>query len=443
MVKKVRKWPLPDRSGNHQWKHSKVDRSVPHGEEVLGNTPTEQLEHALEAFCVTGARDSASFRPDYHQFSKWLSTKLVNPDPPTLLFAMEPSRLRPQFGEYFYAFAETYKKYSALIEQAKKDTDELGGERRLRWINRYKLLRAALESEFSPRGKEFLEAYIIESDQNLEINSPLDQCTQAQLRLRLERAIEQGLEKLAFKIIGKLRGERHDPGEVDYLEAQAYFRANDFAEAAKIAAQVPSGEIDYFSAQGIVLEANAFLGNEDRVVMKLKEHGPARVSQCYLVYLLQVLINNSKNPINALQATDALHNDGNWIRHLSTKDMLWPTFNRNSCQLAAKYAEQLIQQAESDEAAEVSLVNGESTNALMEESLGTDKEGFLESMDPQESRLLLASMLDRPLFDAIVRAPLDRKFEPIVQRLLNVNYPLTFDDYKVALLAQLRLGGAR
>lgn len=57
-------------------------------------------------------------------------------------------------------------------------------------------------------------------------------------------AVASGDGHLAFKMVGRLRDEEHDPGELAFLEATASFHSNRFDEAIKHAREVPQDAID-------------------------------------------------------------------------------------------------------------------------------------------------------------------------------------------------------
>ena len=55
--------------------------------------------------------------------------------------------------------------------------------------------------------------------------------SQMEHRVAFFSALNSGDDHQAYKMVGRLREEAHDPGEIDYLEALACFKANQFEDA--------------------------------------------------------------------------------------------------------------------------------------------------------------------------------------------------------------------
>jgi hypothetical protein len=129
----------------------------------------------------------------------------------------------------------------------------------------------------------------------------LETMTPAELRRHLFFAMEQGADRLAFKILGRLNRADHNVGEVFYLEALCYFRANDFESAIRCVARIPSDAIDYPRGLIVALEASAILGRIDDTVSLLQRIGPSNLTPSQYFHAMQLLCANCDEPEVALK----------------------------------------------------------------------------------------------------------------------------------------------
>lgn len=441
MVKKRRRWPIRSRAQNQG--HGSAQEAIGPGKAIKPAqlTVDEQLELALTDCCSSTLSGGGPSTPDYGKFLDWYASA----DLALRENADAFNRVRRNQGggaALLVAFCDTYTKYRTLCSKGSASKEP---SKRLNDFSKFKLHLHVLKHLFSDRTREFVEAYAIECVDSRELDSSLEQCTQGQLRIRLGRALSRGQDKLAFKIIGRLRADSHDLGELDYLEAQAYFRSNDFSEAIRIGSNVPDHSIDYPAAQALLMEAHALLGNIEAVLSLLRTFGIDKMSSGFVVYLFQLLIYNALEPLKAVEAIGTLADCVKKPIEATSSDTFWPTLNRHSCKLATEYAEHIIQKQKHEEAMEQS---GEPRHAELKEATDTEEQpeecGPLgEGMDPKEFRLFLALHSEYEFLKEVVGQPDGEMYVPIVKRLLNVMYAREFSDYKEAFLTQYRLGGGR
>src|SRR5205807_731704 len=99
-----------------------------------------------------------------------------------------------------------------------------------------------------------------------------------------------------FKMLGRLREEAHDPGELEFLEATAYFHENRLSEAIEHARNVAKEDIDAPRAKMLILEAYALQGNIEAVEIDLQSAADLVHPQHFVEYLCQVAVANSSEP---------------------------------------------------------------------------------------------------------------------------------------------------
>ena len=73
-------------------------------------------------------------------------------------------------------------------------------------------------------------------------------------------------------MIGRLREEAHDKGEVAFLEATASFHSNRFEEAIRYAREIPNEAIDWPRAFMLLLESRASLGDFGSIETEISAH---------------------------------------------------------------------------------------------------------------------------------------------------------------------------
>lgn len=448
MAKNPKKMQLPRRSGTQQWtvRESKGDKgpSMP-PQTTRAATPREELEHVLERF-YHHEDSSVGPVPDYHSFTKWFLERSAPSGDDGIVFNRVALRGSNKRADYISAFIKLYSEYDSWMQS---DPFSNAGEDKfalLKKFHKFKLLFSFLQNS-SPRFREVVEATIKERNRTWALDEGLDDCSQAQLRFRLDEALARGMEKIAFKIVGKLKLVSHDNGEVDFLESQAYFRSNDFIEAIRLAEKVPADAIDYPAAQAIILESTAFLGDITRFVARLSEIDPDKISPAFYLYLMLCALSNAQSPMDILKSENKIDDKVRPIVRVMQDDVFYPTLNRYICGLATRYAEHIIQKKLSEDAsAQTETGTAKSTNAQLDDRNEIDEDSataLLADMDQTEQRLVLALSFDHKFFTEILNQNSDEYYVPICKRLLNVSYSPSFQDYKEALLTQLRLGGEK
>jgi hypothetical protein len=108
-------------------------------------------------------------------------------------------------------------------------------------ILRIQLLPGQTLRDSQPRWREVL---LTLSKADLTANSLPRTSSQSEHRAAFFHAVAKGDELAAFKMVGRLREESHDKGEVAFLEQTASFHSNRFEEAIRYAREVANDAID-------------------------------------------------------------------------------------------------------------------------------------------------------------------------------------------------------
>lgn len=385
---------------------------------AVGGQPTNAFERALEEFAMCGG-PLGSPVPDYHGFRNWFAD-LAKGDPAAQLVFTRGSGHTESTASTALGLAEMRalrQRYVQALQEYKGDA----GIEQLRIYNKLKLLTSILDG--SARASEFSAA--LEKGVPEELDQAWSSCTQADLRLRLFAAIQRKEWRTAFKIIGRLKEESHDVGELDFLEALARFHSDDLEGCISYASRVTKDHIDFNAARALQLECLAYRGSVTKLLNLLESLGPSTISPMFMRYLGQVLALNAQDPAQAVQDLNERATASGWkLNTVPIKsDPFFTAFNRHSCSVALRLAEWL----DARDVAE-KLVVDETPDAA-------------EVIDPHCNRLATAlHAFDPELAIALAKAPAGGASIPIVQRLLNVPYEKQLADYAQALEAQLRLG---
>ena len=432
MTKKRRKLPIPRRSGA-----ASNSRPRDGGTEnrPSSNNAVQDLEDALTQWCMDGIEDFALI-PNYMEFYEWLFDWLKKPAE-ARAFNHAHTNIQSHPAQRIGAFWIVYARHKALMTKAGGGVMAKTSLAWMRDYNKFKLLSGALE-KFDQRGREVVEGIASELDRKGAIDQGLSDCTQAQLRFRLNEALERGLDKVAFKIIGKLREEAHDSGELDYLEANAYFRSNNFLDAERIALLVPEDAIDYPASQGLILECLAYQGRLAELTARLRALGPRKLTPAFFTYLMQVTLLNAEDVYAALESFNAIGDGEAWSEAIDNNDEFWPVFNHHSCMTATRFVEERNHIEESESAALQHLTH-ETPTMVGSADTQQHRWNYLDEFSPTLRRLLPATMLDGDLLRIIEHG---EPYIAICNRLLKSHVPHTFEDVHAALLVQLRLGAS-
>src|ERR1017187_2835020 len=216
-----------------------------------GSAPSahEDIEAALE-------QRARSLVPNYTSFDNWFITKVTVKDN-TLVLPVLRANVTNAPASYIGALLDLHRTYRKKLEEANAHRTLADGDYRL-LCNKYKLLFHGTEG-LSARTKEAfgIEEHRLETTERLD--EGLSSCSQSELRARFFAAIARESDRVALKLLARLREEAHDPGELEYLESLCHLHANAFNDAIHWARKVPTDAIDYPAARAVILESLAFL----------------------------------------------------------------------------------------------------------------------------------------------------------------------------------------
>jgi len=376
--------------------------------------PRDSIQAALERF-------AQSTIPDYAAFDDWLADKLTIQNTGLILPQSETAAHR---AAYIESLLQLHEDFDQLIRRASESrTTTRESYRRL--LNSLKLLIYAKNllpertKDAFARSKSFsLSTEVLDKD--------LSSCTQAEVRVRFFAALARKRDRMALKLLGHLREQDHDLGEVAYLEALCHFQANEYQDAIRCAKEVPSGSFDYSAACATVLESQAFLADTKTLVKELQTHKPNEITPSFLSYLMQVSIRQSDDPKEAVADFNELGKMWAPTGPHTSSDPFFARFNRYSCRIAKELA---IAMQDLNRQQEYSTKNSAEERDLLDDDL-----------DPTVQRLLYACMVDSALLDDLIQTEQELRFVPIVKRLVNVPYELQFEDFEESLRTQWELG---
>lgn len=378
------------------------------------------LEEALNRYW----RDWSSpeyCHPDYLGFDSWLAPRLemIKSGTPLPLHAAASSSVL-----LLWELARTAKAAGIEITRdAAKPHPSLfakwnGKESKLKRLNKGKLLLACL-GKLDPRGREMLVT-LLKAD--VSPDSLARTASQSEHRATFFDAVAKGDQLASFKMIGRLRDEDHDQGEVAFLEATAHFYSNRFAEAIRYASEVQKDAIDWPRAFMLILESHAYVGDFSSIEHEISTHSDFIFPECFALYMCQVAIENSYDPVGTLERAKKLLEDLAFLpQSVPSAFQMW---NRHSCQLAVRVLEQLRDASLTKEALQQTASEGEPLEEL-------------EESQPFR-QMLYALSLDQDLLSSLLQTTND-PCQELVKRLMNYGSPGR-DDYFQALNTQWRLG---
>jgi len=358
--------------------------------------------------------------PDYASFEEWLAERLTIKDRHLILPHLS-TKSRNEVASYVQALLDLHQDYERQVRAA----NTTAGEPYRLLFNSLKLLAYAVKS-LPVRTKE---RFALAKDSGVSperLDEDLSSCSQSQLHLRFFTALQRENDRVALKILGRLRERDHDPGELEYLEALCHFHANEFREAIYWARKVPEGTVDYSGARAVVLEAQAFLTDTEGLASELKAHQPKEITPSFLAYLMQVSIRQSDDPDAVVVVFNELGKQWSTKGPHTTEDPFYGPFNRYSCRIAKELA--------------IALRDLENQQECMQQDASVQSAFTDAPLDVPIRRVLYASMVDSALLDDLLSAEADSRFVPIVKRLLNVPYRPEFADFAESLRTQLELG---
>jgi hypothetical protein len=389
-------------------------------------TEIRSVREALKHFCLSD--DKSSHVPNYVGFSEWISAEIDRMKIESSIPLHAIPNNSPSISLQDDLIEEIEKAGIIMTPEGPKPRPGLfgiprGGESKLRAFNRAKLLINFL-SNISDRWRETLLALQQMMQGNLLSEKIRSSSPQAQQRVGFFNAITKKDINLAFKMLGRLREEDHDPGELEYLEAVANFYANELDKAIEYASSVQSGSADWLRASFIKIEALAIQGKTEDFLEVLNSNDDLQIPINYMRYLLQLLIRNAPDPPGSLESIGK--SLGN--RAISDPSDLraYGLFNRYSCNLAVQWVEYRRDMVLRQCAVEQS-------NAAE----STDQGG--EDLPLAMIQIQAALCMDQSLINEIESTEIDVAYQAIVRRLLNGPQPEPHDLIQ-ALQVQWRIG---
>ena len=233
------------------------------------NRPTT-VEEALERYWQGGGGNPSDNIPDYSGFTKWFidATEAIKASATVRTYrgSQQVRALLALNRQLVEALAK--EGVNVTTKVALPDAARFGKSRRrkvtLKSQNRGKLLLSLLNSAMDDRARGLLLTLTNPNSLAADASSIKPAASQAEHRAALFSALSSGDDHNAFKMLGRLREEAHDPGEIDYLEGLACFKANRFEDAIRCLHGVGEDTADGPAAFALHLECTAFLGKIGR-----------------------------------------------------------------------------------------------------------------------------------------------------------------------------------
>jgi hypothetical protein len=385
--------------------------------------PPETVDEALDRFWIVESIQGQI--PDYVGFMSWIYNKEkairavarlpihaeVGPEP-LLQLAIQLLNAAKAAG------------IEIAAERAFPDPDRFGNpdgkNLELKSLNRGKLLLHYF-SEVSPRRREMFAMMAKAASSTLSVTP---RSSQLEHREAFFRAVASGDGHLAFKMVGRLRDEEHDLGELAFLEATASFHSNRFDEAIQHAREVPQNAIDWPRAFMLKLESQAYKGDIEAVSESIQSAPGFLYPDFFILYVCQVAVDNNPFPEEAFERVKTIIVEK--TRPSTPGSGVYLMWNRYSCQLAVQSIE---------------LQRELALRELAVEQTGSERTEIQLDRDlPLRVRqIAYALALDSDLVFKLMRTTLDEAYQKIVKRLINYSPPKR-TDYFQALIAQWRVG---
>jgi hypothetical protein len=377
------------------------------------------VEQALDRFWKS--RSPLGCVPDYSGFEEWVASKTtaLTELPPLPLHAEDlPNHCIKLLLDLLAAATKlgiTVTAEGAVVNPI-RPRGSADAPSSIKQLNRMKLIYSFFASA-SPRLRG-LVLLLAEP----EVSAIALRATSSQLDYRIAffKAVASGDGHMAFKIVGKLKEEDHDAGEVSFLEATASFHSNRLEEAVQYARAVPKFAIDYRRAFMLVLEAFALQGDVARLSDEIERTPILEYPAFFLAYVFQVAIANSTDPEHSLIRLNPIFDRFTTPSHPG--EGAFRIWNRYSCQLGVQFVEQQRD----------SLVK----RLAMQQSL-SDKTDEVPTL--RELQVECALRVDNDLGAKLFDVDLERAAQYIEKRLLGVFQPVT-KDYIQALVTHWRIG---
>jgi hypothetical protein len=374
------------------------------------------INEALELYWV----NRSVHRPDYAGFCSWITRReALIAGVPLPLHATEASH-----GGFAFELVEAAKSGGVNVTRERATPDPIqfgqwdGKQSRTKRLNKSKLLLFYLK-DAAPRWRELLAA-LAKPDEPAD--SLPRSASQSEHRVAFFDAIAKGDEHTAFKLVGRLREEEHDFGEVAFLEATASFHADKFKDAIKQSREVPREAIDWPRAFMLRLESYAYLGDFPAIEAELRAFPEFVFPECFILYVCQITVENSANPEESLERAKRMLEGSIGAQ---PGPGIFQTWNQHSCQLAVRLFEK-VRDAWLMEAA-------------LEQTAGEGVPHSERLQSPSVQRLQCALALDGDLTSRLAGVGPEGAYTEIVNRLLNYGSPGRKDFFQ-ALATQWRIG---
>ena len=299
-------------------------------------------------------------------------------------------------------------------------------------LNKAKLILNLLKNLGSPRMLDVLSTF--REIRTKKPGDPPRNASAAMLRAAFFSAQEEGNSLLAYKTIGRLREEDHDPGELDFFEANAAFSANRFSEAIEWAEKVPPGQIDWHGAFKLKLESLAWLGKVDSIIKELHHEQVVRLALPFRLYLGQIATLNSGTPEQDFpKLMTELIEEGEKISQDLPFFRVW---NRFSCLLAVRYVADDLRRKEAKSAERQTRLQDADQDATTD-STQIDPDNY-DSLSARELCCLYSLLWDNRMVSELRESNDGEESQVIIRRLFEGEHEIS--DHLQALEAQLEIG---
>lgn len=373
------------------------------------------LEEALELYWRV---DSTVSIPNYVNFSKFITIHFETPNlatplhlsnNPDSIFEMQFIKAANSNGVIFTENGPQF-----FPKQSKKIKNN---NLRLKKINKIKLLMSVY-NECDLRTREFITSL---SNSNFQYNLTNRNSSQSDIRRSLFYAINKGDQHTASKMLGQLREEKHDVGELEFLEASVLFYSNKFKDAIYFARQVPVDSLDWPRSYMILLESYAYQGDFNSIKAEIIAHPEFLFPQGFILYIGQITVKNSLLPGETFkQFSDLIKNRSPAVADCDIFNM----WNRQTCELAVQFVEQ-VRSFKLTESAAFQSESDTDFLYILEENLLFKQIYWALSFDPE-------------LIDIAKNEP-NRVFLTVLSRLMT-NTNVEIEDLLQALDSEWRIG---
>jgi hypothetical protein len=379
------------------------------------------VSEALNYYWVD--KTSSGHTPDYAGFTGWMVQRVETAKSTVPLPLHSGRRSAPSFQLPFELLAAAKAAGVEITRDgAKPDPNQFGkrsgNESHLKSLNKGKLLL----SYFADTSVRWRETLLALSKSDISADSLAQRPSQSEHRAAFFHAVSNGDEHTAFKMVGRLRTESHDIGEVEFLEATASFHSNRFDEAIKFARQVPKDAIDRQRAFMLLLESFAYLGDIKTIEAELLAVPEFIFPDYFLRYVCQIAIENSATPKIAFESTSRIIESTLGLAPLGLG--AFQMWNRHSCQLVVQYVEHLRDGALKDD-------------AVRQSAMAEEPDELHTPLRLQQIEYALA--LDSDLVLKLSEIDDEDASIEIVKRLMNYGDPGR-EEYFQALTTQWRIG---